>query len=55
MDDILSYESTVAGEHDDCISPLFGYSTGSSDASVGLVYNIDRFVENIANSSILVQ
>ena len=33
MDDILSYES--AAERDDCISPVFGYSTGSSDTSVG--------------------
>lgn len=35
MDDILSYESTNS-ERDDCISPLFGCSTGSSETSVGL-------------------
>ncbi len=45
MDDILSYESTA--ERDDCISPVFGYSTGSSDTSVGFVYkdiNTVKFV-----------
>jgi hypothetical protein len=42
MDDILSYES--GAERDDCLSPMFGYSTGSSDTSVGFVNKIYIYI-----------
>ena len=34
MDDLLSYDTATDRDRDDCISPPFSYSTGSSRASV---------------------
>ena len=42
MDDILSYDS--AAERDECFSPVFGYSTGSSDTSVGFVCTVNKIL-----------
>ena len=49
MDDILTYESS--GERDDCVSPVFGYSTGSSDTSVGCFYK-KREVEHFTTKEL---